>query len=63
LVGRLYTIKAIARKGKGLVTTIKILKGTRILLKVLMFRVPRDNSNIEALKRVVAKEVKCLNED
>jgi hypothetical protein len=28
-----------------------------------MFRVPRDNSNIKVLERVVAKEVECLNKD
>ena len=62
-VGRLYTIKAIAGKGKGLVAATKILKGTRILSEVPMFRVPRDNSDIEALERIVAKEVECLNKD
>jgi hypothetical protein len=56
-VGRLYTIKAIARKGKGLVTITKILKGTRILSEIPMFRVPRDNSDIEALERIIIKEV------
>ncbi len=63
LVGRLYTFKAIAGKGKGLVAATKILKGTRILLEVSMFRVPRDNSDIEALERIVAKEVECPNKD
>ena len=62
-VGRLYTIKAIAGKGKGLVAATKILKGARILSEVPIFRVPRDNSDIEALERIVAKEVECLNMD
>jgi hypothetical protein len=62
-VGRLYTTKAIAGKGKGLVAATKILKGTRILSEAPMFRVPRDNSDIEALERIVAKEVECLNKD
>jgi hypothetical protein len=39
LVNRLYNIKAIAKKGKGLITITKILKGIYILLKVLIFRV------------------------
>jgi hypothetical protein len=63
LVGRLYTIKAIARKGKRLVAATKILKGTRILLEVPMFKVLQNNSNIKALERIVAKEVECLNKD
>jgi hypothetical protein len=28
-----------------------------------MFRVPQDNSDIEALERIVVKEVECLNKD
>ena len=63
LVSRLYTIKAIAGKGKGLVAITKILKGTRILLEVLLFRVLWDNPNIKALERIIAKEVGRLDKD
>ena len=62
-VGKLYTTKAIARKGKGLVATTKIPKGTRILSEVPIFRVRRNNPDIKALEGIVAKEVECLNED
>jgi hypothetical protein len=62
-VGRIYTIKAIAGKGKGFVATTKILKGTRILSEVPIFRVPRNSSDIKALEHVIAKEVECLNKD
>ena len=60
-VGRVYTIKAIAGKGKGLVAVTKIPKGTRILSEAPIFRVPRDNSDIKALERIVANEVERLN--
>jgi len=61
--GKFYTTKAIAGKGKGLVATTKIPKGTRILSEVPIFRVPRNNPDIKALECIVAKEVECLNED
>jgi hypothetical protein len=61
--GRLYAITTIAGKGKGLVATTKIAKGTRILSEVPAFRVPRDQPNIELLERIVENEVKCLSED
>jgi hypothetical protein len=62
-IGRLYTVKAIARKGKGLVAITKIPKGTCILLEALIFKVLQDNSNIKALERIVANKVKRLNVD
>jgi hypothetical protein len=62
-VGGLYTVKAMAGKGKGLVAITKIPKGTRILSEAPIFRVPRDNSNINSLERIVANEVERLNVD
>lgn len=59
----LYDIKKIAGKGKGLVATARIAKGTRILSEVPIFRVPRDNPDIEALERIVANEVNRLDND
>ncbi len=44
---RLYIIKAIAGKGKGLVAITKIARGTRILSEIPIFMVPRDNPNIK----------------
>ncbi|OCK83188.1 SET domain-containing protein [Lepidopterella palustris CBS 459.81] len=61
--GKLYAIRAIAGKGKGLVATTRIAKGTRLLSEVPIFRVPRDNNDIKDLERIVADEVKCLGDD
>jgi len=33
------------------------------MTEVPMFKVPRDNSDIKALERIVAKEIECLNKD
>ena len=57
---RLYTVKAIAGKGKGLVAITEIPKGTRILSEAPIFRVPR-NSDFKDLERIVANEVERLN--
>jgi hypothetical protein len=62
-VGRLYTVKAIAGKGKGLVAITKIPKGTCILSEASIFRVLQDNSNIKALERIVANKVEYFNID
>lgn len=61
--GKLYAIRSIAGKGKGLVATTRIEKGTRLLSEVPIFRVPRDNNDIKDLERIVADEVKCLGDD
>ncbi len=61
-VDRLYAIEAIAGKGKGLIATKKIAKGTRILSEVPAFRVPRDNPDVNDLERIITNEVKGLNE-
>ncbi|KAI9752906.1 MAG: hypothetical protein M4579_005424 [Chaenotheca gracillima] len=58
---KLYTIRPIPGKGQGLVTTTKILKGTRILTESPAFRVPRDVSDIEAVEQVVNREVDRLS--
>ena len=60
---RLYTVKAIAGKGKGLVAITKIAKGTRILSEIPIFMVPRDNPNIKEVEGLVVKEVKSLDQD
>jgi hypothetical protein len=53
----------IAGEGKGLVATTRITKGTRLLSEVPIFRVPRDNSNIKDVERIVENEIKHLNDD
>ncbi|KAK5993499.1 SET domain-containing protein 5 [Cladobotryum mycophilum] len=62
-VGRPFVIREIVGKGRGLVATTKIDKGTRILSEAPIFTVPRNNPDIEALERIVENKVKCLNED
>ena len=61
--GEPYAIRAITGKRKGLVATTRIARGTRLLSEVPIFRVPRDTTDIEALERIVANEVKCLSDD
>lgn len=60
--GRSYAIRAIPGKGKGMLATSNIPKGTRILSEVPIFLVPRDNPNIKAVEHIVANEVKGLDE-
>jgi len=62
-VGEPYSIRAIAGKGKGLVATTRISKGTRLLSEVPLFRVPRDNPDFKALERIVENEVNGLDAD
>jgi hypothetical protein len=61
--GKPYTISAITGKGKGLVATTRIAKGTRLLSEAPIFRIPRNNLDIKDLEPIVANEVKCLNDD
>lgn len=61
--GKLYAIREVAGRGKGLVATTRIVKGTRLLSEAPVFRVPRDNPDIKAVERIVADKVKQLNVD
>lgn len=63
LAGKPYAIRALAGKGKGLVATTRIAKGTRLLSEVPIFKVPRDNPDIDDLERIIASEVDGLNDD
>lgn len=63
LSGRLYSIVSIDGKGKGMVATQKIAKGTRILAEAPIFRVPRDNPDARAVGQIVADEINRLTED
>jgi hypothetical protein len=58
-----YAIQVIAGKGKGLVATTRIAKGTRLLSEVPAFQVPRNNPDLQALERIVANEVQCLSDE
>ncbi|KAL4860602.1 hypothetical protein BDV12DRAFT_204871 [Aspergillus spectabilis] len=55
-----YAIRSIPGKGKGLVATERIAKGTRILSESPIFRVPRDKPSIKALEGIVKNEVNRL---
>jgi hypothetical protein len=59
--GKPYAIRAITGRGKGLVATTRITKGTRILSEIPLFRVPRDNPDVTALERIVESEVNNLS--
>jgi hypothetical protein len=61
--GKPYAIREITGKGKGLVATTKITKGTRLLSEVPLFKVPRDNPDIKALEHIVENEVNSLDAD
>ena len=57
-----YDIQPIPCKGKGMIATAKIPKGARILLELLLFRVPRENpDDISAVDDMVISEVSRLN--
>src|SRR5688500_4799402 len=58
-----YAIRSIEGKGKGMVATQKITKGTRILSEAPIFRVPRNSPSIRTSERIVAEEVDRLGED
>jgi hypothetical protein len=61
--GRPYAIRVIAGKGKGVIATMKINKGTRIMSEVPIFTVPRNNPDIDDVERIVIKEVEALDTD
>ena len=58
--GKLYVIRAIAGKGRGLVATTNIAKGTRILSEFPLFEVRRDISDIAVLESMVTNEIEKL---
>jgi hypothetical protein len=63
LADKLYAVRAIEEKGKGLVAMTKIAKGVRILSEDPIFKVPRVSPDIKAMEHTVTNEVKRLNED
>ncbi|KAK3984905.1 SET domain-protein [Cladorrhinum sp. PSN332] len=58
---RVCDIQPIPCKGKGMIATAKITKGTRILSELPIFKVPRDNPDISAVDDIVTSEVSRLN--
>ena len=60
---RLYAIKSIPGKGQGLVATSRIHKGARILSEAPIFKVPRDEPNIQVVESVIIEQLKSLDKD
>ncbi|KAL6908279.1 hypothetical protein GGI43DRAFT_379144 [Trichoderma evansii] len=58
----LYTIQPIPGKGHGLIATTKILKGTRILSELPLFKISYAESDRQALTEHIAKALKDLDE-
>ncbi|KXH60739.1 hypothetical protein CSAL01_09364 [Colletotrichum salicis] len=59
---RPYHIKAVAGKGKGMFATRRIARGTRLLAEAPIFRVPRDESNLQKLEAAIARSVGLLSQ-
>jgi hypothetical protein len=60
---RLYAIKSIPSKGQGLVATSRIHKGARILSEAPIFKVPRDEPNLQVIESVIIEQLKSLDKD
>ncbi|KAG6026466.1 hypothetical protein E4U19_002591 [Claviceps sp. Clav32 group G5] len=56
----MYALKAVPGKGKGLVATRKIPKGTRILCEQALFTIPRVTS-VEEGKILICQQVEALS--
>jgi hypothetical protein len=62
-VSTVYAIKSIPGKGQGLVATSRIHKGARILSEAPIFKVPRDEPNLQVVESVVIEQLKNLDRD
>ncbi|KAK4247323.1 hypothetical protein C7999DRAFT_32301 [Corynascus novoguineensis] len=60
---KVYIIQEVHGKGLGLVSTIKIPKGTRILSERPLLRVPRSTNSKELLGVYLSKEILALSDD
>lgn len=58
-----YTIRPVQGKGQGLFATSKIHKGTRILSEAPIFKVPRDEPDIEVVDHAIIRALKILDRD
>ncbi|KAF5592021.1 SET domain protein [Fusarium subglutinans] len=59
----IFTLQDIHGKGKGLVATSKILKGTRILCEEPVIRVPEDAPDSPVLRASIRRQVDQLTSD
>ncbi|KAH6977417.1 hypothetical protein BKA56DRAFT_674232 [Ilyonectria sp. MPI-CAGE-AT-0026] len=59
----MYTLQEIPGKGKGLVATRRIAKGTRILSEEPLIRVPTGDHNRQAFHELIRKKVDALTPD
>lgn len=56
----MYIIKDVPGKGKGLIATSRIPKGTRILSEEPIIRLPAAENDVERLKKLVRDQVNAL---
>ena len=59
----MFTLQEVPGKGKGVVTTRKILKGTRILSEAPIITVPENASNSQVLRESISRQVAGLPSD
>ncbi|KAF4894958.1 SET domain-containing protein 5 [Colletotrichum fructicola] len=57
-----YRIMAVDGKGKGMFAARRIARGTRLLAESPVFRVPRDEPNLQKLEAVMAQKVRSLSQ-
>lgn len=60
---RPYAIQSVHGRGQGLVAISKITKGTRILAESPIFKVSRCTSDLQALDKVIAEQLRMLDRD
>ncbi|KAG9494754.1 hypothetical protein J7337_013893 [Fusarium musae] len=58
-----YVIRPVQGKGQGLFATSKIHKGTRILSEAPIFKIPRDEPDIEVVDHAIIRALKILDRD
>jgi hypothetical protein len=58
-----YAIRPIPGKGQGLIATSKIRQGTRILSEAPIFKVPRDEPDLQAVDGHIVRALKSLDKD
>lgn len=61
-VNPMYTLQDVPGKGKGLIATRKIAKGTRILSEKPLFTVPETEANWEQAQKSIYQKVSALSE-
>jgi hypothetical protein len=61
--GNVYAIRPVPSRGQCLIATSKIHKGTRILLEAPLFKVPRDEPDLQAVNGHIIRALKSLDRD